>query len=266
MKNEKYAEILKNHYKPILISFAVGFILLFAASFLVKPLYKSVSVVFPVNLTVSTDESATEQLVQFFHSEDVMWQVIRKHNLFERYDVDTTKEKKWRSLIRYYYNQYVKISPTIYESVEISVKDTDPFYAREINQSILDITNNLIYERKKRLSTMYLNNFNIGLEKTIQYLKSNNEKDSLEKDKQEEKIQKYFAKSVGLGAKKIFEEIIRMQGDLEGNLEFMLVASSPSVNDKKVSPLRTLWGLLGGISAGFLYFVIVLYREKNLSS
>jgi len=52
-----------------LIAIIVGFIV--SSPIVIKPLYKSYAVVYPVNLSPSSEESNTEQLLQWFNSEEV---------------------------------------------------------------------------------------------------------------------------------------------------------------------------------------------------
>lgn len=264
MNNRYFYSLIRKHLKPIALFFIGGFVVFFLISFLVTPLYKSTSVVYPVNLTENSEESKTEQLMQYFLSEDVMNIIIKKHNLLDRYNVDTLKEKNWRSLIKYYYSQYVKISPTMYESVEITVKDKDPYYARELNWSILHETNHFIINSKKKLLKDYIHNFNLGLSIMTEKMDSIYS-DSLKFSKDKNFIKKNIIKSYTKGMRSYAEQQIRNYGDYFGEINFITVVSSPSLNDKKVYPIRSLWGLLGGFSLSVFYIALILFKEKEKS-
>jgi capsular polysaccharide biosynthesis protein len=56
---------LQQWKKLALIAF-VAALVGYGVTFFIKPLYKSYSVVYPVNLSPSSEESETEQLLQWF--------------------------------------------------------------------------------------------------------------------------------------------------------------------------------------------------------
>jgi hypothetical protein len=63
--------------------------------------------------------------------------------LYEHYDINPAGEKH-DTYFNLRYKELVSINSTLYESIEISVKDTDPKLAREIVNGIIDATNELI--------------------------------------------------------------------------------------------------------------------------
>ncbi|MCX8080158.1 MAG: hypothetical protein N3F09_02860 [Bacteroidia bacterium] len=263
MNNVFFYQLLKKNAKQIIIVFLAGFMVMFGVSFLVTPLYKSVSSVYPINLSANSEESNTEQLLQYFLSEDVMQTIIRKHQLFERYGVDSLNDKNWRSLIKYYYNQHIKISPTMYESIEITVKDKDPFFARELNRSIIEETNLYIRRIKKSILKNYISNFNIGMALVTSKLDSLYQGADSLKNKSHAYVLKQVIKSYAKGMRKMSEEQVRNYGDFYGEVDFLIIVSSPSLNDKKVYPIRILWGILGGMSLSVLYIGLLLFRQNQ---
>jgi capsule polysaccharide export protein KpsE/RkpR len=132
------------------------------ASFLLKPKFKSLAVVYPVNLSPSSEESNTEQLLQYFNSEEVMEAVAQKFDLYTHYGIDTT-EAEHNSLFKFMFNSNVKISPTLYESVEIEVKDESPKMAQNIAQGLIDQTNYLIFSVKRERLFEYINNTGLAI-------------------------------------------------------------------------------------------------------
>jgi LPS O-antigen subunit length determinant protein (WzzB/FepE family) len=153
---EIIAIVLKNK-KSIIIVTIIAAIASTVVSYMLKPKFKSFAVVYPVNLSPSSEESNTEQLLQYFNSEEVKNNLAKKFNLFEHYEVDTTS-KGSQSLFDLYYKGNVSISPTLYESIEITVKDESPVMARDIVQGIIDETNILIKNLKKERLIEYINN------------------------------------------------------------------------------------------------------------
>ena len=148
--------IIKNK-KPILIFTCIAAITSALASYFITPKYKSIAVVFPVNLSPSSEESNTEQLLQYFTSENVKNAVAKKNNLFSHYKIKP-QQKEAKSLFDFYYQENISISPTIYESIEISVKDESPEKAQQIAQSLIDETNVFISNLKKERLREYIKN------------------------------------------------------------------------------------------------------------
>ncbi len=162
MENFKTKDILKvllPHWKKLVVvaclAIAVGFII--SSPMVIKPLYKSYAVVYPVNLSPSSEESTTEQLLQWFNSEEVKKAVAKKFDLYNHYDIDTLGEKH-ETYFNLRYKELVNITSTLYESIEISVKDQSPEMSKKIVQGIIDATNELIMTVKKERLHEYITN------------------------------------------------------------------------------------------------------------
>lgn len=153
---EIIAIVLKNK-KSIIFVTILAAIASTVVSYMLKPKFKSYAVVFPVNLSPSSEESNTEQLLQFFYSEEVKNRVAEKHGLYKHYEVDPAANGA-KSLFDLYFKGNVSISPTLYESIEIVVKDESPKMAQDIAQSMIDETNKFIMETKRERLSEYLNN------------------------------------------------------------------------------------------------------------
>ena len=138
-----------------LIAIVVGTFI--SSPMIMKPLYKSYAVVYPVNLSPSSEESTTEQLLQWFNSEEVKQAVCNKFDLYKHYEIDTldARHQTWFNLK---YKERVTINATLYESIEISVKDIDPYMAKKITQGIIDAANELILAVKKERLHEYMAN------------------------------------------------------------------------------------------------------------
>lgn len=158
---EIIAIVLKNK-KAILIVTLLAAIASTVVSYMLKPKFKSYAVVYPVNISPSSEESNTEQLLQFFYSEEVKMAVAKKLNLYAHYEVDSSSNGA-KSLFDLYFKGNVNISPTLYESIEITVKDESPKMAQDIAQAMIDETNNLIRSIKRERLMEYINNSMKGI-------------------------------------------------------------------------------------------------------
>lgn len=154
--------VLIKNKTAIIIATVIAAITGTVVSFMLKPKYKSYAVVYPVNLSPSSEESNTEQLLQFFNSEEVKMAVAKKLDLFNHYEIEANS-KEAQSLFDLCFKSNVSISPTLYESIDISVKDELPETAKKIAQALIDETNILIRETKRQRLMEYIINSNKGI-------------------------------------------------------------------------------------------------------
>lgn len=114
--------------------------IVFSSPFFIKPLYSSTAIIYPNNIKAYSDESNTEQMLQFLESADIRDSLIKKFDLYKHYDIDPSGERAYYH-ISLYYDDAVTIRKTLYESVEIKVSDTDPVTACNMVKAIMDIFN-----------------------------------------------------------------------------------------------------------------------------
>ena len=150
--------ILKKLYKRrkhILLITLIAAVASFAFSYFIKPTYKSTAFVYPANLVAYSEESQSEQLLQFMQSNEVRMYMLKKYNLCAHYKIDTTK-KLYLFYFDGVYDKHINITQTKYESIEVKVEDNDPDTARLLANGIVDATNWLIQEehRKKYWETV----------------------------------------------------------------------------------------------------------------
>jgi capsule polysaccharide export protein KpsE/RkpR len=306
MENFKTEDILKGllpHWKKLAIVAVVAVIvgIFISSPIVIKPLYKSIAVVYPVNLSPSSEESTTEQLLQWFNSEEVKKAVCEKFELFKHYDIDTldARHQTWFNLK---YKELVSINSTLYESIEISVKDQDPKMSKKIAQGIIDATNELILAvKKERLNEYIINN-----EKELKV--SANKIDSLkfminsirrefnivDFQYQSKYISKELAKSPNLsesnaktaeGLKMQRTELERLRevigsqiityNEFRGNIDkyhldfsnkisFTNVVSKPTLPDSKCYPIRSLVVAIITISSLLIACIVLIFLNiKN---
>ena len=128
----------------VIIGVAAMIAVVISSPLIIKPKFRSVAVLYPSNIQPYSDESETEQMLQWLNSRDIMDSVIQKFDLARHYGVDPG-HKHFISLMEYYYQRNVRISKTQFESVSLEVKDTDPVMARDMVYAIIDF-----YDKKIR--------------------------------------------------------------------------------------------------------------------
>lgn len=289
------AVLIKNKVSIIIIT-VIAAIAGTVVSFMLKPKYKSYAVVYPVNLSPSSEESNTEQLLQYFTSEEVKNAVAKKHDLYKHYDIDANN-KEAQSLFDLYFKGNVSISPTLYESIDISVKDESPEMARNIAQALIDETNKLILGIKRERLTEYIVNSNKAIKYELQTLDSvNNRINELRTNYNIIDVgaqAKYLSKKMMSGTalteseKMLFDGIKTKNTDLEklwnaangqqgtmnffrdqkdkylfdynSEISFTNIVSKPTLPDKKCFPVRWIIVSLSTLSAfalACLYFIL----------
>jgi LPS O-antigen subunit length determinant protein (WzzB/FepE family) len=137
------------------ISIAMAYV--FTMPFFVKPIYKSTAYIYPANLGLYSEESQTEQMLQFLQSNDIRLYMYKKFNLAKHYKIDTTK-KTYMFAFDEAYDKKIGISITKYESVEIKVEDHSPDTAKILVNGIIDAVNALIEKEHREKYTEDVNN------------------------------------------------------------------------------------------------------------
>ncbi len=292
---EVIAVLLKNK-RAILIVVILAAMVSTIASFLLKPKFKSVAIVYPVNLSPSSEESNTEQLLQYFNSEEVMNAVAKNFDLYTHYKIDTSVIGS-KSLFKVYFNENIKISPTLYESIEIEVKDETPAMAQSITQSLIDETNNLVFAVKRERLQEYITNTSGAINYEFSTVDSLNSQISAIRIKyniidvkaQAKYLSKKFIDDKALsGSDKILFEGLKnksaemeklwnmMSGqmktlaeftnqkdrylfDFNSKISFTNIVSKPTLPDKKCFPIRWIIVTVSSLSAfalACLFFII----------
>jgi hypothetical protein len=117
--------------------------LVVSSPWITTPRFKSVAVIYPSNIAPYSDESETEQMLQWLASKDVRDSVMIKFDLPKHYGIDSNY-KYFASTMAYLYDKNVKITKTQYESIEITVLDKDPAMARDIVNAVINYTDRKI--------------------------------------------------------------------------------------------------------------------------
>jgi LPS O-antigen subunit length determinant protein (WzzB/FepE family) len=292
--------IFKN--KKVFVLVVIGAaVLSYGASFLIKEKFKSNSVVYPVNLFRNSEESPSEQLLQYFLSEDVKLKIAKDFNLFSRYGVDTLSTKGGKALFDFMYMENVLISPTIYESIDITIKDEDPAFAQKLNAALVLNTNQLIKESKRNIVNQYLANTKKVIDiqsKELDSLSRSILKIKTDYNILDEKDQsKYLSKQLSTGSslnenaqltvkgiKEKGTELKVLDGrikstlksytqikikndayllDVSGDMDFYVYVSKPNLQDKKCTPIRWIIVMISSLSAFLMTLVFFLYKNRS---
>jgi hypothetical protein len=276
-------------------------VLSYGTSFLIKEKFKSNSVVYPVNLFRNSEESPSEQLLQYFLSEDVKLKIAKDFNLFSRYGVDTLSTKGGKALFDFMYMENVLISPTIYESIDITIKDEDPAFAQKLNAALVLNTNQLIKESKRNIVNQYLANTKKVIDiqsKELDSLSRSILKIKTDYNILDEKDQaKYLSKQLSTGSslnenaqltvkgiKEKGTELKVLDGrikstlksytqikikndayllDVSGDMDFYVYVSKPNLQDKKCTPIRWIIVMISSLSAFLMTLVFFLYKNRS---
>jgi capsular polysaccharide biosynthesis protein len=109
----------------------------FSSSLFIKPKYKSTARIYPSkNIYVFSDESESEQLLEIISAQDIKLKVIEAFDLSTVYKI-SKKEPQYLTYMLSEFNDNVSFKKTEYETVEISVLDTDPKRAATMCDSII---------------------------------------------------------------------------------------------------------------------------------
>jgi hypothetical protein len=125
--------------KPLIIVGVVSLVAsaIFSGPAFIKPRFKSTAILYPSNLISYSQESPTEQMIQLLQSADICNQLIRAFDLYHHYEIDSTDNPHQRTDVIKMFDQNVSITKTEYESVDITVYDTDPVVASNMIDSMI---------------------------------------------------------------------------------------------------------------------------------
>ena len=123
---------------------AIVFSAIFSSSYFIKPKFKSTARIYPsFNVYTYSDESESEQLLEISNSQDIKLQVIDVFNLGDVYGY-SKQDPLYTTYMLAEFNDNVSFKKTEYETVEISVLDTDPQRACAMCDSIISFVNKKI--------------------------------------------------------------------------------------------------------------------------
>ena len=151
--------VLKWKWHIIIITIAAALCgAIFSSSMFITPLYKSVAVAYPANISPYSDESETEQMLEIINSNSIMDAIVEKYDLWNDYKIDRNDQFARTYMINEYRSK-IKIAKTPYEAVSITVMDKDPETACGIARDILNFYDEKVHTLHKQkvgeVVTMY---------------------------------------------------------------------------------------------------------------
>ena len=173
----RYLKLIFRYKKQIMISTSLSCLLsiLAVSPIFIKSLFQSNAIVYPTNLVPFSNESNTEQLIQFFSSSHIENLIINKFNLFDRYGIQKESSGANTKLIKLY-RKHIQVKRTNFEAVEISVLDENPDTAKQICSVIIKETNNFIKVSKLKPVAEYISGIQHQAEQQKQKIDSINSK------------------------------------------------------------------------------------------
>ena len=138
--------VLKWKWHIVIITVAAAICgAIFSSSMFITPLYKSVAVAYPANISPYSDESETEQMLEIINSTSIMDSVVEKYDLWADYKINKA-DKFAKTYMINEYRSTIKIGKTPYEAVHITVMDKDPFVACNIAKDILNFYDQKVHD------------------------------------------------------------------------------------------------------------------------
>lgn len=209
--NQNLLEILWKWKKHLIIVgiLAVVFSSIFSSSLFIKPKFKSTARIYPsFNVYTYSDESESEQLLEIINSQDIKLKVIDVFKLDDVYGI-RKQDPLYRTYMLGEFNDNVSFKKTEYETVEISVLDTDPQRACSMCDSIVSFVNEKINSLHRVKFEEVARSSGIGLKKINQEIDSLEEKLNflrktykiLDYESQSEQITKGMVKVLAEGKK-----------------------------------------------------------------
>lgn len=124
----------------------------------IAPKYTSEAIVYPANLGGYSGETRLEQMQQYLESNAIRDSIIFKYNLYDEYEIDSSKRTSKNQMIKTY-AEHISVDETKFESISITAISTDPKKARDIVAEILDQLNKTIRrtEREKYKEILVIN-------------------------------------------------------------------------------------------------------------
>jgi uncharacterized protein involved in exopolysaccharide biosynthesis len=289
--------VLKWKWHIILISVVAALCgAIFSSSMFITPLYKSVSVAYPANISPYSDESETEQMLEIINSTSIMDSIVEKYDLWTDYKINKADQFAKTYMINEYRSK-VKIGKTPNEAVSISVMDKDPFVACDIAKDILNFYDQKVHDLhtskvaevvamyglqlqmkqqdidslKQALTDLATNygvlNYSGQLrEVTRGFLNGSSKANELKQN-----LEQYGADAVDLETKIIAEAntYSLIKKDYEQNLRFFYsdltysnIVTEPFPADKKAFPVRWVVVALSALGA-FLLSIVVIFIIEN---
>lgn len=147
---------------------------IFSSTKFIEPKFKSTAKVYPVNLAEYSEESESEQMLEFIRTNDIKFRMIDAFKLYDVYNINP-KDPLHTTYILDKFNKNVSFKKTEFETIEIEVLDKDPLRATAMVDSAIVFYNQKvkrIHSAKYWESYTTLNNSIEKQEKEIEQLQT----------------------------------------------------------------------------------------------
>ena len=137
--NQNILEIIWKWKKHLIVVgiLAIVVSVIFSSPMFIQPKFKSTARIYPsFNIYTFSDESESEQMLEFINSQDIKFRVIDAFNLSEVYKI-SKNDPMYQTYILAEFNDNVSFKKTEYETIEIRVLDADPKRACAMCDSII---------------------------------------------------------------------------------------------------------------------------------
>lgn len=144
--------IWKRKFHFVIVGVAVIIVsAIFSGSTFITPKFKSTARVYPTNISVISEESETEQMLEIMNSRDIKLKMFDAFNLRDIYKI-AEDDPQFVTQLFDNYNKNVSTSKTEYETVEVKVMDEDPMRACNMCDSIIHFYNQKVGEMHRAKS------------------------------------------------------------------------------------------------------------------
>jgi capsular polysaccharide biosynthesis protein len=137
--NQNILEIIWKWKKHLIVVGILALVVsvIFSSPMFIQPKFKSTARIYPsFNIYTFSDESESEQMLEFINSQDIKFRVIDAFNLSEVYKINKN-DPMYQTYILAEFNDNVSFKKTEYETIEIRVMDADPKRACAMCDSII---------------------------------------------------------------------------------------------------------------------------------
>ncbi len=290
--------VLKWKWHIFIITVAAAFCgAIFSSPMFITPLYKSVAIAYPANISPYSDESETEQMLEIINSTSIMDSVIEKYDLWDNYKIDKNQKFAKTYMINEYRSK-IKISKTPYEAVVITVVDKDPFVACNIAKDVLNFYDKKVHDLhtkkvgevvamydmqlrlkqhdidslKQALTDLATNYGVLNYSGQLREVTRGFVNGSTKANELKENLERYGANAIDLETKIVAEAntYSLIKKDYEQNLRFFNskltysnIVTEPFPADKKAFPVRWMIVALSALGAMLLSIVVVFLLESR---
>ena len=269
---------------------------IFSSSLFITPLFKSVAVAYPANISPYSDESETEQMLEIINSASIMDSIVAKYDLWTDYKINKNDQYAKTYMINEYRSK-IKIGKTPYEAVSITVMDKDPFVACDIAKDILNFYDQKVHDLHTQKDAEVVDMYELqlrmkqhdidSLKQALTDLATNYGvlnysgqlrevtrgfiNGSAKANELKQNLEQYGADAVDLETKIIAEAntYSLIKRDYEQSLRFFNshltysnIITEPFPADKKAFPVRWVVVALCGLGA-FLLSIVVIFVIEN---